>query len=41
MPSAKLWKEYAEYIENKYKGRLNILHLKIKEMGGKIRVALD
>ena len=39
MPSAKLWKEYAEYIENKYKGKIKYLTFKDKRNGWKkIRV---
>lgn len=40
MPSAKLWKEYAEYIENKYKGKIKYLTFKDKRNGWKNPSAL-
>ena len=38
--SAKLWKEYAEYIENKYKGKIKYLTFKDKRNGWKNPSAL-
>lgn len=40
MPSAKLWKEYAEYIENKYKGKIKYPTFKDKRNGWKNPSAL-